>query len=703
MKSIEPQEGIYDAPGIGEQIEIEAFLAESPEVKSSVADGGVVRWTPRDSIVVFFGDYGLPFYSYNSAPATRAMFVGNTLTVSGSTEIEGNDGEDYVYWGVYPLQTRRSQARAFRAGDGVYAYVDPVQTARAGTFDDATFVTVARSADYNKMAFYNLCGGVRFQVTGENIDIVTFQGNGGEILAGESLVRMDAEGYPYPAELCSNRTVVRLRAPEGTCFEPGVWYYIVTLPAELSQGYTMKFISSGEGMAATRRHDGSVSIKRSVFGEIADADAGLERTTYDASTDLQEDFLVEVGNVQYDGETLSASPLYHSHWLEDLFEKNNLYLQSGILASFTEVGYISFYAGISQADVPYGYYSIRENEFLRVWNRQISDPEALSHGYFLYKEADGKCVRLDDRSVNVIFSTYNEDFEYAGLMTEENIPSYITLDYDRPESLFGFVDDGEYVRAVELIDARDRVLPYPRAWGVDEESLHFVAETGSKVALEAFYLSGEHKIVEDLEGHGQLVAFDFQGKLYVTRGFNGDVAGWLASSGTSLYQIRTTPDLQFEPVYSSKDFWFYRDPLVTTDAVYCLVETYPGEGEGLFIWTEAGGQLKHVSYDGDVAKYIWPQMMHTYGHLWDIQNENGAWYLRDYNFSTDTVSIVRKLDVPALSLTEGFYFIEETKQIVWIATRAEDQALATITVDCSDGSLSLVEGRILPEKYLYSF
>ena len=72
----EPDPVVRDARG--GQVTIEAFLADAQATKTAIMDDGKVLWNPGDSILVFFGDYAVPFVSYNTEPSDRALFVGST-------------------------------------------------------------------------------------------------------------------------------------------------------------------------------------------------------------------------------------------------------------------------------------------------------------------------------------------------------------------------------------------------------------------------------------------------------------------------------------------------------------------------------------------------------------------------------------------------------------------------------------------------
>ena len=303
---------------------IEAVLADSQATKTSVDNSGKVFWESRDTIMVFFGDYAVPFVSYNSEPVDKALFVGTSLFLAGGNEGATGSVDGYTYWSVYPMQTRKAHYIPTRESESVFAYVDPVQVAKAGTFDKSTFVTVARSTDWKQLSFYNLCGGLRFKVSASNIDIVTFKGNNGEKLAGEVNVKMDEQGRPYPATVYSDRQELQLSAPKGEYFKPGEWYYIVSLPANLSKGYTMTFISSATGKMAAKTTSAAAEIKRSVFGELDNADAGLTWSEGFDPAELEglEDLIEVTGISQIEDDNVAKlDVVYHNRYIQQLLER----------------------------------------------------------------------------------------------------------------------------------------------------------------------------------------------------------------------------------------------------------------------------------------------------------------------------------------------------------------------------------------------
>lgn len=238
--------------------------------KTVLQADGAIFWSPGDAINLFYGSSAGRFVSNNSEAAAYADF-------NGSPEGFALDGEK-TFWAVYPYD----QDNSFD-GTAVSLTLPDEQTALSGTFARDLFVSMAQSQDYT-LRFYNLCGGVKFSVTHEGITSVRFKGNNGEILAGSVKAAFDANGKPVVTEVVDGAAEVVLNAPKGSSFEPGEWYYIVTLPAILEQGYTLEFWRETQMGSRTSEH--SVQIARSVWGQLEEADGDIVEDILPKAVDL---------------------------------------------------------------------------------------------------------------------------------------------------------------------------------------------------------------------------------------------------------------------------------------------------------------------------------------------------------------------------------------------------------------------------------
>lgn len=247
-----------------ETITIRAYQEGATETRTTLIDGGTqVYWEPSDEIKVFFNGSGGRFLSQNTEKADVAEFSGTLNVVVGVNE--GASGSNTL-WGLYPYR-----ADATSDGQSVTTILPTEQTGRAGSFAKGTFITLAKSNSFN-LAFYNVTGGIRFSLSQEGVKEVIFEGQNDEDIAGKVKIAF-ADGVPVVQEIIDGQKSITLTAPNGGTFETGKWYYIVTLPGSLSNGFKMTF--NTETQYATLKSSGSKTIKRGIFGSLAYADEDL--------------------------------------------------------------------------------------------------------------------------------------------------------------------------------------------------------------------------------------------------------------------------------------------------------------------------------------------------------------------------------------------------------------------------------------------
>lgn len=248
----------------GELVTIRAFQEGATETRTTLIDGGTqVYWEPSDEIKVFFCGSGSRFISQNTSNADVAEFSGTMNVVVGMNE--GASGSNTL-WGLYPYR-----ADATSEGESVTTTLPVEQTGRAGSFAKGTHITLAQSSSFD-LVFYNVTGGIRFSLTQEGVKEVVFQGQNDEDIAGKVKLAF-VDGVPAVQEVIEGQKSITLSAPVGTTFETGKWYYIVALPGTLSNGFKMTF--NTETQYTTLKSSGSKTIKRGIFGSLADADEDL--------------------------------------------------------------------------------------------------------------------------------------------------------------------------------------------------------------------------------------------------------------------------------------------------------------------------------------------------------------------------------------------------------------------------------------------
>lgn len=251
-----------EMPQTGELLEITAVWAED-ETGSRTAlqgDGTSIWWTPEDEINVFYGSNASgKFTSTNVEPQATANFQG---TLSADMGPQGSAS----FWAVYPYNEANTCD-----GQSVTIAIPAEQTAVAGGFADKFFPAIATGKS-TQLAFWNVCGGARFSVTERGIEKVTFTSADGSPICGKVQIRFGSNGKPYIASVVEGQASMTIYAPEGG-FIPDTYYYATMLPQTHAQGLDLGL--RRDGWAVETALPGSITVSRSVFGNLNGIDAGL--------------------------------------------------------------------------------------------------------------------------------------------------------------------------------------------------------------------------------------------------------------------------------------------------------------------------------------------------------------------------------------------------------------------------------------------
>ena len=357
----------------------------NPDTRTVRESDGSVEWCPLDEISVFYTETangGSKFTSQNTEQAAIAEFKGKLDGfIAGGEEFTNRK---YLY-GVYPYSTNTS----FK--DGVTTISLPShQTAAEGTFANGLFPTIARAQGVN-LAFYNICGGVKFTVSRDDITSVTFKGNKGERLAGSAKVIFDDTAKPAVLDdEVESKGEITVYAPAGGTFEAGKEYYIVAYPVKLTSGFTMTFRTS-EMKEGKYVSNSAVEIQRSIFGVVSQVDKNVSSWSDIASNGGGDNSGIYLGIMGFNQQLYSypieelsnVSKSGFDSFIDDLNMKNGtlLYysvdqaintLQSVPLpADLSTAAIVTFTDGLDQGsmmmNVPYG----DDNEYLDALNHRI--------------------------------------------------------------------------------------------------------------------------------------------------------------------------------------------------------------------------------------------------------------------------------------------------------------------------------------------
>jgi len=169
------------------------------------------------------------------------------------------------------------------------------QGAAPDTFADDLFPSIARSTNFT-MAFYPVCGSIRFKVSNPDIVKVTLSGNNNEDLAGKATVSMPLGGVPAMSSISEGQKELVMTAPGGGCFETDRYYYFVLYPQTLTKGLTLTYYKEDE--KASYVLNSSVKVGRNRFLSATNKDSGLTFTEIQGG---------EIGGEEGDGDDLMIS------------------------------------------------------------------------------------------------------------------------------------------------------------------------------------------------------------------------------------------------------------------------------------------------------------------------------------------------------------------------------------------------------------
>ena len=238
---------------------IYATREDLQSTKTELQSDNSIVWTPGDEISLFVDggtNGGYKFVSTNEANASSTTFIS-----SDNIEMNGSS----TYWAVYPYNESTSCN-----GASITTILPSEQVAKAGSFDEDLFISVAKS-NSNSMSFKNVCGGIKFSVANEGIKEVVFKSNNGSMISGVLNIAIGDNGVPEVKSISDGQDEIKVIAPENGTFTVGENYYVVIPPVSFPQGISLKYITSSDQYAETVIESSSV-IERSVFSRLMEKD-----------------------------------------------------------------------------------------------------------------------------------------------------------------------------------------------------------------------------------------------------------------------------------------------------------------------------------------------------------------------------------------------------------------------------------------------
>ena len=217
-----------------------------------------VSWTSNDAIKAYSGTYSGMMSFDGISDEGYATFTGES--------IDGDPVDNYKYWAMYPYTCVSSFS-----GGTFTANLPDKQYGLANSFAEDVSFTIARTKDTH-FHFYNACSGIRFKIdaaslSSEKISKVTIFANNGEAFAGKFTTGFGSDGLPVTKSVSSSSVSrISLVPASGDSFTTGTWYYIITLPVELQNGFTMA-LEGGE-VVRTFSYTKSLTFNRSKFRSV---------------------------------------------------------------------------------------------------------------------------------------------------------------------------------------------------------------------------------------------------------------------------------------------------------------------------------------------------------------------------------------------------------------------------------------------------
>ena len=220
-----------------------------------------ILWKAGDQINVFASDASSVFATEEGGET--AVFA----SVSGET-LQGN-----AFLGLSPYD---ESASAVVSSKSISATIPVEQQAIVDSFDPSALLAVGSSDTADKMAFYNVCSGLRFTLTGSNVTnykSIELTGNDGEKIAGKVSISCSTKTAPVASSVSGSSTSVSLVLPNGETFKKNTTYYLVFRPGVFKKGFSMVFKdANGKALTDPCTCTSYVEFRRSVFASIKGVD-----------------------------------------------------------------------------------------------------------------------------------------------------------------------------------------------------------------------------------------------------------------------------------------------------------------------------------------------------------------------------------------------------------------------------------------------
>lgn len=194
------------------------------ETKTTLADGNKVIWTAGDKVSVF--DNSATAETHNNEFAAAASEA--TSVIYGSVPEDATE-----FYAMYPYR----QVATIEGAVISNCYLNPLQAAKAGSFNNNQAPMIGKADAQNNFTFKNLVSHIKVNVPEDMTDVksITLMGNNNEAITG--VFSADWNGGEPVVTITSPETYATVRVNNGA-MAPGD-YYITVLPVEFKNGFTV--------------------------------------------------------------------------------------------------------------------------------------------------------------------------------------------------------------------------------------------------------------------------------------------------------------------------------------------------------------------------------------------------------------------------------------------------------------------------------
>ena len=235
---------------------------EQKDSRTFVKDGYLSRWTANDRISLFDSNTQNLEYKFDGE-------TGDSEGTFSMVNISGGTGSSLTSnYAVYPY----SKDVQIAADGQITTTLPSEQHYAENSFGvgDNTMVAVTQNTDDTFLTFKNVCGGLKFQLYGDDVTVksVILMGNNGELISGNATIKAAYDENPIVTMADDATTTITLDCGEngvkiGATADEATAFWMVIPPVTFEKGVTIK-VKDMEGKVFTQTIDKQLLTERNV-------------------------------------------------------------------------------------------------------------------------------------------------------------------------------------------------------------------------------------------------------------------------------------------------------------------------------------------------------------------------------------------------------------------------------------------------------